>query len=120
MVFRCESCEAPGHRPGLPGKIILFHIAPFPPVGKDPACRGASQAPSGHVCCIQALPCTTTVQGSAFMRKASIQMFPKIDKWGTVKTDSLEERKHITGIPAHSSMDVPDSPSFKKCKKFLG
>jgi hypothetical protein len=47
-------------------------------------------------------------------------MFPKIDKWGTVKTNSLEEGKHVTGIPAHNGMDVPDSLLFKKSKKFLG
>jgi hypothetical protein len=46
-------------------------------------------------------------------------MLPKIDKWGTVKTDGLKEGKHITGIPAHSSMDVPDPLLFEKCKKFL-
>jgi hypothetical protein len=41
-------------------------------------------------------------------------MFPKIDKRGTVKTNSLEEGKHITGIPAHSGMDVSDSLLLKK------
>jgi hypothetical protein len=63
--------------------------------------------------------CTSMVQGSAFWQKASIQMFPKIDKWGTVKTNSLKKGKHITGIPTHRGMDVVDSLLFKKRKKFF-
>jgi hypothetical protein len=39
----------------------------------------------------EAPPCTSTVQGYAFKRKASIQMFSKIDKWGTVKANSLKK-----------------------------
>ena len=47
-------------------------------------------------------------------------MFPKIDKWGTVKTNSLEEGKHITGIPAHGGVDIPNSFFLKELEKLFG
>ena len=51
---------------------------------------------------------------------ASIQMFPEIDQWGTVKANRLKKGKHITGVPAHSGVDVPDSFLLKKFEESFG
>ncbi len=46
-------------------------------------------------------------------------MFPKIDKWGTVKPNSLKKGKHIDCIPSDRGVNIPDAPLLKEPKEVI-